>query len=71
MFCLIVILFLLFNRRRYWGGYGYPYGYGYGNYGYNAYGHGSYAYPYGSYSSFNPYYRQPYYGYYRPHRWWW
>ncbi len=71
MFCLIVILFLLFHRRRYWGGYGYPNGYGYGNYGYNAaYGYGTYPYAYGAYSPYNPYYRAPYYGYYRPDRWW-
>lgn len=73
MFCLFVILFLLVSRRRYFGGYGYPYGYGnypYGAYGYGAYGYGGYPYPYGAYSMYNPYFRQPY-GYYRPHRWWW
>ena len=68
MFFLIV-LFLLFSRRRYWSGYGYPYPeYGYGNYGYC----GGYGYPYGAYSVYNPYFhhRQPYYGGYRPYGYW-
>ncbi len=69
MLFVIVVLFLLFGRRRYWGGYGYPYGYQ--TYGYGGYGCGNYGYPYGAYSPYNPYYRPPYYGYYRPHRWWW
>ena len=79
MLFALIILFLLFGRRRYWGGYGYPFGYGYGGYGgygyhgygysQNAYGYGACAYPYGAFSPYNPYYRQPYCGYYRPHRW--
>lgn len=59
MFCLILLI-LLFSRRRYWYGYapsgyyGYPYGYG--------------SYPYGAYSQYNPYWRG-HYGYHRPYGW--
>jgi hypothetical protein len=52
MFCLILLV-LLFSRRR-WYGY-HPYGYGYNPY--------PYGYPYGSYSPYDPYWRAHYYGY--------
>lgn len=79
MLFTLAILFLLFGRHRYWGGYGYPCGYGgygyngYGNYGYgyNSYGANGYGVPYGAYSPYPLYFRKPCYGYYRPHRWWW
>ena len=51
MICLI-LLFLLFSRRRYWYGYC-PYGYGYY----------PYACPYGAYTPYDPYWRARYYGY--------
>lgn len=71
-----IVLFLLFSRRRYWGGFGYPYaGYGYGGYGYGYgnYGYGGgYGYPYGAYSAYNPWshHRRAYYGGYRPYGYW-
>ena len=61
----LIVLILLFSRRRCWYGC-YPYGYG------------SYPYPYayGAYSPYDPYWRARYYGYgygygygYRGHYW--
>jgi hypothetical protein len=51
MICLILLV-LLFSRRRYWYGY-HPYGYGYH----------PYPYPYGAFTPYDPYWRARYYGY--------
>ncbi len=69
MFCLILLLVLIFSRRRCWGYCGYyrPYGYGY---------YPPYPYAYGAYTPYDPYWRARYYGYgygyrYGCPRWWW
>jgi hypothetical protein len=55
---LLILLFLVFSRRRYWYGY-HPYGYGYG---YNPY-----PYAYGAYTPYDPYWQARYYGYGHPY----
>ena len=59
MLCLIVILFVLFHRRRYYPG------------GYDLYGYVPYGYPYGAYTPYDPYWRMRgyHYGHYPYWRW--
>ena len=63
MFCLILLV-LLFTRRRW------------GYCGYYSYGYYPYPYAYGAYTPYDPYWRARYYGYGYGHpygcpRWWW
>jgi hypothetical protein len=46
----LILLFLVFSRRRCW-------------YGCHPYGYGYYPYPYGAYTPYDPYWYARYYGY--------